>query len=47
MTVEITRDVIAERLGHVTYDRFLFCLMGPYKSFNLNYVLSEKRAPGN
>lgn len=42
MTVEITRDVIAERLGHVTYDRFLFYLMGPYKSFNLNYVLSEK-----
>lgn len=41
MTVEITRDLIAERLDHVTYDRFLFYLMGPYKSFNLNYVLSE------
>ncbi|WP_418286035.1 DUF7509 family protein [Halorubrum sp. DTA46] len=39
--MEITRDLIAERLGHVTYDRFLFYLMGPYKSFNLNYVLSE------
>jgi hypothetical protein len=25
----------------VTYDRFLFYLMGPYKSFNLNYVLGE------
>jgi hypothetical protein len=43
MTVEITRDLIAERLGHVTYDRFLFYVMGPYKSFNLNYVLSEEQ----
>ncbi|TKX73080.1 hypothetical protein EXE46_15070 [Halorubrum sp. GN11_10-6_MGM] len=42
MTAEITRDLIAERLGHVTYDRFLFYLMGPYKSFNLNYILSEE-----
>jgi len=42
MTEEITRDLIAERLGQVTYDRFLFYLMGPYKSFNLNYILSEK-----
>lgn len=41
MTVEITRDLIVDRLGHVTYDRFLFYLMGPYKSFNLNYVLGE------
>jgi hypothetical protein len=41
MTVEITRDLIVDRLGHVKYDRFLFYLMGPYKSFNLNYVLSE------
>ncbi|WP_144900994.1 DUF7509 family protein [Halobellus captivus] len=41
MTVEITRDLIVERLGRVPYDRFLFYLMGPYKSFNLNYVLSE------
>lgn len=38
----ITRDLIADRLGDVTYDRFLFYLMGPYKSFNLNYVLSEE-----
>ena len=42
MTVEITRDLLVERLGHVTYDRFLFYLMGPYKSFNLHYVLSEQ-----
>ncbi|RYJ08462.1 hypothetical protein ELS19_18210 [Halogeometricum borinquense] len=42
MTVEITRNLIAERLGRVKYDRFLFYLMGPYKSFNLNYVLSEE-----
>jgi hypothetical protein len=43
MAVEITRDLIGERLGHVTYDRFLFYVMGPYKSFNLDYVLSEKQ----
>ncbi|MFO8114292.1 MAG: hypothetical protein R6U01_02845 [Halorubrum sp.] len=43
MSVKITRDLIAERLVHVTYDRFLFYVMGPYKSFNLNYVLSEKQ----
>jgi len=42
MSVEITRDLIVERIGQVTYDRFLFYLMGPYKSFNLNYVLSEE-----
>jgi hypothetical protein len=42
MTVEITRESITDRLGRVTYDRFLFYLMGPYKSFNLNYVLSEE-----
>jgi hypothetical protein len=40
--MQITRDLIAERLGSVKYDRFLFYLMGPYKSFNLNYVLSEE-----
>lgn len=38
---EITRDLLVERLSEVHYDRFLFYLMGPYKSFNLNYVLSE------
>jgi hypothetical protein len=38
---EITRDLLVERLSDVQYDRFLFYLMGPYKSFNLNYVLSE------
>jgi hypothetical protein len=42
MTAEITRELIISRLGDVTYDRFLFYLMGPYKSFNLNYVLSEE-----
>lgn len=41
MSGEITRDLIADPLGAVRYDRFLFYLMGPYKSFNLNYVLSE------
>ncbi|EMA61431.1 DUF7509 family protein [Halorubrum lipolyticum] len=42
MSVEITRDLIADRLGHVRHDRFLFYLMGPYKSFNLNYILDER-----
>ncbi|WP_136689247.1 DUF7509 family protein [Halorhabdus amylolytica] len=42
MTATITRDLLTDRLGDVTYDRFLFYLMGPYKSFNLNYVLSEE-----
>ncbi len=42
MTIEITRELITDRLGRVTYDRFLFYLMGPYKSFNLNYVLTEE-----
>jgi hypothetical protein len=41
MAIEITRESIVDRLGSVKYDRFLFYLMGPYKSFNLNYVLSE------
>jgi hypothetical protein len=40
--VQITRELIVERLSNVKYDRFLFYLMGPYKSFNLNYVLSEE-----
>jgi hypothetical protein len=44
--VEITRDSIVERLGRVKYDRFLFYLLGPYKSFNLNYVLSEQERRG-
>lgn len=42
MAVDITRDLITDRVGNVRYDRFLFYLMGPYKSFNLNYVLSEE-----
>lgn len=45
VTGRITRDLIVDSIGHVTYDRFLFYLMGPYKSFNLEYVLerSERR----
>lgn len=42
MTREITRDLLADRLGDVTYDRFLLYLMGPYKSFDLNYVLTDE-----
>jgi len=42
MTTEVSRDLIVERFGDVTYNRFLFYIMGPYKSFNLNYVLSEE-----
>lgn len=41
MTTEITRERITDQVGDVRYDQFLFYLMGPYKSFNLNYVLSE------
>lgn len=41
MAEKITRESIVEGLGAVKYDRFLFYLMGPYKSFNLNYVLSK------
>jgi hypothetical protein len=43
MPPEITRELIIERLGEVEYDRFLFYIMGPYKSFNLNYVLGEEQ----
>lgn len=42
MAERITRESIVDGLGTVKYDRFLFYLMGPYKSFNLNYVLSEE-----
>ena len=42
MTAQISRDLITERLGEGAYDRFLFYLMGPYKSFNLDYVLDEE-----
>jgi len=41
MGTDITRERILNQVGDVRYDRFLFYLMGPYKSFNLNYVLSE------
>lgn len=40
--MDITRELIADRLGHVKHDRFLFYIMGPYRSFNLNYILSEE-----
>ena len=42
MDAEITRERLIGELGRVKYDRFLFYLMGPYKTFNLNYVLSEE-----
>ena len=42
VTTEISRKLIRDRLGNVEYDEFLMYLMGPYKSFNLNYVLSEE-----
>ncbi|QSW97877.1 DUF7509 family protein [Haloterrigena alkaliphila] len=42
MTSEITRELITRQLGDVSYDRFLLYLMGPYKSFNLNYVLTDE-----
>ena len=42
MSPDITRDFIVDRLGRVKYDRFLLYLMGPYKSFNLDYVLSDE-----
>jgi len=41
--VEITRDLIVNRLGEVKYDRFLLYLMGPYKSFNPEYILDEEQ----
>lgn len=41
MTDEVTREEIADRLGNVKYNQFLMYLMGPYKSFNLEYVLSD------
>lgn len=39
---DLTRGKIRTRLGSVTYDRFLLYLMGPYKSFDLRYVLTEE-----
>jgi len=41
VTAQINRDTVTDCLGSVTYDRFLLYLMGPYKSFNLEYVLEE------
>ncbi|RDI70041.1 DUF7509 family protein [Halopelagius longus] len=42
MGTEITRNRIREALGSVAYSEFLLYIMGPYKSFNLAYVLSEE-----
>jgi hypothetical protein len=42
MSAQITRELLVNRLGTVTYDQFLFYLMGPYKSFNLNYILTDE-----
>lgn len=36
----ISRDEVVRRLGRVRYDRFLLYLMGPYRSFHLDHVLS-------
>lgn len=43
MTTEISRDQIVANLATPDYPRFLFYLMGPYKSFNLNYYLSDEQ----
>lgn len=45
MEAAITRERIREALGSVPYSNFLLYVMGPYKSFNLEYVLSaDERA---
>lgn len=41
MAGHISREFVVDRLGTVRRDQFLLYLMGPYKSFNLEYVLSE------
>lgn len=41
MTDHITRELLTQQLGDVRLDQFLCYLMGPYKSFNLNYILDE------
>lgn len=40
MTNQITRQFLVDALPSVKRQQFLCYLMGPYKSFNLNYVLS-------
>lgn len=40
--VEISRELVIRRLGQVRLRRFLVYLMGPYRSFNLGYVLSDE-----
>jgi hypothetical protein len=44
MATQISRDRVIERLGAVTYDRFLFYLMGTYKTYNVDYVLDEEES---
>ena len=39
---DISRSRIVSSLGSVPHDDFLVYLMGPYKSFNLEYALSEE-----
>lgn len=46
MAADITRDQVIDRLASVKYDRFLCYLMGPYKSFNLEYILSDEERRG-
>lgn len=42
MADAISRDEIRAAPGRTTYDRFLVYAMGPYKSFNLDYVLLKE-----
>jgi hypothetical protein len=42
MPETISRSLIVDRLGDVRREKFLVYLMGPYKSFNLEYVLSDE-----
>lgn len=41
MPTDLDRDLIVRTLPTPEYPRFLFYLMGPYKSFDLNYYLTE------
>lgn len=42
MTDAISHDEIQTALGRATYNRSLVYVIGPYKSFDLSYVLSEE-----
>lgn len=41
--MDISRELLVDRLGSVRYDRFLFYIMGPYRSFDLNRILSDEQ----